>query len=86
MTRKRIALLPVVCSQAHLLTYANICCTSEHLVKRDSLGLRLALLLGVDHSAISLLTACVSEQPVTHSHEPSPVHSHVWKGRAKYSS
>lgn len=78
-------------SQAHLLTYANKRCTSEHFPERGCLRLRLALLLGVDHC--SLFTACVSACPVlaetlcvAHSHKPSPVHSHVWNARAKHSS
>lgn len=37
-----------MCSQAHLLTYANKYCTSEHFLKRDSFRLRLALLLEID--------------------------------------
>lgn len=52
-----------MCSQAHLLTYANKCCTSEHFVSRSSLGLRLALLLGVNQHSISLLTACARARP-----------------------
>lgn len=36
MTRKCVALLPVVCSQAHSLTYASKCCTSEHCLGRGS--------------------------------------------------
>lgn len=46
-----------MCSQAHLLTYANKCCTSEHFVSRGSLA------LGADQCSISLLTACARACP-----------------------
>lgn len=80
-----------MCSQAHLLTYANIAHQNTLWVEA---------LLGWDWPCcwVSISTASACSQLVPghvqpsqnrlsyHSHKPSPGHSHVWKARAKHSS
>lgn len=59
MTKKCIALLPVMCSQARLLTYAHKCCTAEHFVSEALL----CWVLSLQHQAAHSLCQSTSSPP-----------------------